>query len=60
MKAVTGDTGRLRQTHSCSMYMQDHKECVRFDILIAVTIKSTIFWDVTLCSLVENHQRFGM
>jgi hypothetical protein len=26
---------------------------VRFEVITVVTIKSTIFWDVTLCSLVK-------
>jgi hypothetical protein len=32
---------------------------VRFEVLSAVTMKRTIFWDVTLCSPVDVHQRFG-
>jgi hypothetical protein len=26
---------------------------VRFEVLMAVTLKSTVFWDVTPCSLVK-------
>jgi hypothetical protein len=32
---------------------------VRFEILTAVTLKSTAFWDVTQCSLVGVYQRYG-
>jgi hypothetical protein len=30
-------------------------ELVRFEVLIAVTMKCTSFWDVVLCSLIEVH-----
>jgi hypothetical protein len=30
----------------------------RFEILTAVTVKSTVFWDVAPCSMVEVYQRF--
>jgi len=26
---------------------------VRYEVFMAVTLKITVFWDVTLCSLVE-------
>jgi hypothetical protein len=32
---------------------------VRFEIPIVVTMKITVFWDVTMCSLVCRHQCFG-
>jgi hypothetical protein len=31
---------------------------VKFEVLMAITMKSTIFWDVTPCHLVEVYQRF--
>jgi hypothetical protein len=32
---------------------------VRFQVLTAVSMKTTVFWDVALCSLVEVYRRFG-
>jgi hypothetical protein len=32
---------------------------VGFEVLTTVTIKSTVFWDVMPCCLVEFQQRFG-
>jgi hypothetical protein len=32
---------------------------ITFEIPITVTVKSNIFWDVTPCSSVEVHRRFG-
>jgi hypothetical protein len=32
---------------------------VRFEVLTAVVMKSSIFWDVTPCSLLKVNQRFG-
>jgi hypothetical protein len=31
---------------------------VRFQVLTAASMKMTVFWDVTLCSLVEVYRRF--
>jgi hypothetical protein len=31
---------------------------VRFQVLTAASVKMTVFWDVTLCSLVEVYRRF--
>jgi hypothetical protein len=31
------------------------KEAVRFDVLMAVPMKSTNFWDAILCSLIEAY-----
>jgi hypothetical protein len=30
-----------------------------FEVLIMVTMKSAMFWDVTPCSLAEDHRCFG-
>jgi hypothetical protein len=35
------------------------KSLVGFDVLMAVAVKSTIFWEVTPCSLIEIYRRFG-
>jgi hypothetical protein len=32
---------------------------VRFDVLTAVVIKSSVFWDITLCSPLKFNRRFG-
>jgi hypothetical protein len=32
---------------------------VGFEVLTAVVMKSTIFWDITLCSPLSVNQRFG-
>jgi hypothetical protein len=32
---------------------------MRFHVLLAMSRKMTIFWDVTPCSVVEVDQRFG-
>jgi hypothetical protein len=49
------------QCHSTKDHSMDLNHCenlepymyVRFEVLMAVTTKSTIFWDMTLCSPVE-------
>jgi hypothetical protein len=33
---------------------------VRFEILTAVVVKSSVFWDVTLCSSLKVNRRFGV
>jgi hypothetical protein len=30
-----------------------------FDVLTAMTVTSTVFWDMTSCSLVEVYRHFG-
>lgn len=30
--------------------------CLRFEVILAVTMKGSVFWDVTPCSLVEMYQ----
>jgi hypothetical protein len=32
---------------------------VRLEVLVAGAMKSIVFWDVMLCSLGDNYQRFG-
>jgi hypothetical protein len=32
---------------------------VGFEILTEVVMKSTIFWDITLCSTLKKNRRFG-
>jgi hypothetical protein len=32
---------------------------VRFEVLIEVVIKSSIFWDITLCGPLKVNRRFG-
>jgi hypothetical protein len=32
---------------------------MRFEVLAAVNIETTVFWDVTPCNLVAVHQRLG-
>jgi hypothetical protein len=34
-------------------------QLVRFEVLTAVIMKDTVFWNVTPCSLVEVYQRSG-
>jgi hypothetical protein len=29
------------------------EECVRFEVFMAVIVKTTVFWDVMLCSIVD-------
>jgi hypothetical protein len=33
-------------------------EIVRFQVLMVVSMKITVFWDVALCSLVEVYKHF--
>jgi hypothetical protein len=33
--------------------------CIGFEVLTAVVIKSTIFWDITPCSPLSVNRRFG-
>lgn len=44
--------------HSKSSKLRTEKNFERFYILVVVTVKITIFWDVTPCSLVEMQQCF--
>jgi hypothetical protein len=32
---------------------------MRFEFLTAVNIKTTVFWDVTSCSLIDSDRSFG-
>jgi hypothetical protein len=32
---------------------------VGFEVLTAVVVKSSVFWDITLCSPLQVNQRFG-
>jgi hypothetical protein len=41
------------------MIFIDKRLSVRFGVLTAVTVKKTVFWDVTPCSLVEVFQSLG-
>jgi hypothetical protein len=34
-------------------------KCVRLGVLTEVTVKMTLFWDLTPCSLVDIYQHFG-
>jgi hypothetical protein len=36
-----------------------HMACVEFEVPMALTVRSTILWDVTPCILVEIHRRLG-
>jgi hypothetical protein len=36
-----------------------HYTCVRFEVLTAVVMKSTIFWDITPCSPLKVNRHFG-
>lgn len=65
MFAVFGDTFLcslyLKFMVACKMLINIAENCVRFEVLMAVAMKSTISWDVMLCSLVvyrrlEEHQ----
>jgi hypothetical protein len=35
------------------------RQYVGFEVLTAMTMKSSVFWDVTLCSPEDIHLRFG-
>jgi hypothetical protein len=39
------------------MILKNEENWVRFEVLIALAIKS-VFWDVKPCGLVESYQRF--
>jgi hypothetical protein len=43
--------------HNCAVC--NKRKNVSFEILTAVTMKTTTFRDVTLCSLVDVNRRFG-
>jgi hypothetical protein len=34
------------------------KQAVGFEVLIAVVVESSVFWDIALCSLLKVNQRF--
>jgi hypothetical protein len=53
------------KNHFIDIYMQqeiDGEKCVlmfmRFQVLMEVSMKMTVFWDVTPCSLVDVYQHF--
>jgi hypothetical protein len=41
-----------------TLYLNNYKH-VQFGILTAVTMKSSVFWDITSCSPLKVHRRFG-
>jgi hypothetical protein len=41
------------------MYAKCYKDYVRFEVFTAVTMKNTVFWDVTQCGSCKN-RRFGV
>jgi hypothetical protein len=46
------------QTHQLTQTLHWDYSVIWFEVLMAVTLTSTIVWDVILCSLVEVHQHF--
>lgn len=46
------------QLMGSSLILQKVKEHVRSEVLMAVTMKITVFWDVALCSLVKSYQHW--
>jgi hypothetical protein len=39
--------------------LADILQVARFEVLTVVTMKITVFWDVTPCRLVDCYRRFG-
>jgi hypothetical protein len=45
----------------CCLHVQDRRirNCTRFEVLTAVIMKITAFWDAKPCSLIEVYLYFG-
>jgi hypothetical protein len=39
--------------------MKTNNNCVGLDVLTAVPMKNSAFWDITLCSLLKINRRYG-
>jgi hypothetical protein len=51
---------RCAPEHFTSIFrVEDEDYYVGFEVLTAVIMKSTIFWDITLCSPLSVNRRFG-
>jgi hypothetical protein len=53
VKMVRTSFGVTFQTNQTSKY------CVGFEVLTAVAMQSTIYWDITPCSPLSVNRRFG-
>jgi hypothetical protein len=42
------------------MAMMKHVKFIGSDVLTAVVMKSSFFWDITLCSPLKVNRRFGL
>jgi hypothetical protein len=43
---------------ACYLHVADSRDHVGFEVLTAVVMKSTIFWDITPCSPLKVNRRF--
>jgi hypothetical protein len=57
-----GRDGKCRKTSKFDLQSQTAKQVsycvVRFDIIMATSMKMAVFWDSAPCSLVDNDQNF--
>jgi hypothetical protein len=50
---------QTRNSYRSVLFLSKHFHCLGYEVLTAVVMKSTIFWEVTWCSLLEIIRRFG-
>jgi hypothetical protein len=51
--------GCREQVHKTLGSMKGGEFIIRLEDLKAVALKSTMFWDITQCSLIEVYRHFG-
>jgi hypothetical protein len=49
----------VRVKLSSMRHVKPKGHCVQFEVLAAVVIKNTVFWDITPCRLLSVNRRFG-
>jgi hypothetical protein len=59
MSTVYSETRKKQVTTMCVQNMKFYKAETGFKVLIAVVIKTSIFWDITPCNQLKVNRRFG-